>query len=202
MVLLKKIFGYTLAVVTIGFVLLVIGRMVHFSNLEKTTAVVEKIHSTKLTLADVMGDNLPPDPGEAKDATIAGVDANQNGIRDDVELAVFKQYPKSAKIRAVLLQYALVLQMQATLPIINKDTVTATVEDNESRANVCLWSLSSRSNMPKFLSDIEKYESLIRSLQLNTEARITYLENLFDGNLSSYSSSNEGCDLDLASLPN
>ncbi|MDO8451794.1 MAG: hypothetical protein Q7S76_02900 [bacterium] len=85
---------------------------------ERTDEQVAKIHATKLALDDVMGENLPPVPSNP-DATIAGVDANQNGIRDDVELAIFKEYPDSAKTRAVLLQYALVLQMQMTLPLVN-----------------------------------------------------------------------------------
>ncbi len=169
---------------------------------ERTAELVQKIHATKLQLSDVMGDNLPPDPGAEADKTIAGIDANKNGIRDDVELAIFKEYPNSAKTRAVLLQYALTLQLQMTLPIVNKDTVTATVEDNESRADICLWNLSSRKDMKKFSADIDKYENFIKKLQLNTETRKNYLGNLFEGNLSSYSSSNDGCDLDLKTLPN
>lgn len=168
---------------------------------EMTDTQVAKIHATKLTLDDVMGKNLPPAPSNP-DATIAGVDANKNGIRDDVELAIFKEYPNSAKTRLPLLQYALVLQTQMTLPVVNKGTVTATVEDNESRANICLWTLSSRSNMNKFLADMDKYEEFVKSLQLNTEQRKKYLHDLFVGNLGSYSASNEGCDLDLATLPN
>ena len=41
----------------------------------------------------------PPD----YDATIAGVDANENGIRDDVELAIFKEYPNFPYLQAVKL---------------------------------------------------------------------------------------------------
>ena len=53
-----------------------------------------------------MGTNLPPQPYEPEnDATVAGLDKNNNGIRDDVELAIFAKYPKSAKIRAAELQY-------------------------------------------------------------------------------------------------
>jgi hypothetical protein len=201
MVLLKKIFGYTLAVVTIGFVLLVIGRMVHFSNLEKTTAVVEKIHSTKLTLADVMGDNLPPDPGEAKDATIAGVDANQNGIRDDVELAVFKQYPKSAKIRAALLQYALVLQMEFTQPVVNKEIVIAVAQES-SRASMCIGQLSSRNNIEKFIKVTYEYNDFIKSRQINNKERDLF-EAEFLKKIGSYSDLNGvDCDIDFATLPN
>ena len=99
-------------VILVAFAILVIVRMFHFYNLKKTVAEVEKIHATKLTVDDVMGKSLPPDPGAEADKTVAGIDANKNGIRDDVELAIFKEYPNSAKTRAVLLQYALALQME------------------------------------------------------------------------------------------
>src|SRR3989344_9044228 len=89
-----------------GYVILVIVRVVQLSNTDKTEAQVAKINAAKLQPSDVMGDNLPQDPGVDADKTIAGIDANNNGIRDDVELAVFKEYPNSAKTRAVLLQYA------------------------------------------------------------------------------------------------
>ena len=197
-----KIFLWVFLILVALFIVLVIVRLFHSFDVDKTNAQVFKIHNTKLTIDDVMGKNLPADPGVLADQTVQGVDANGNGIRDDVELAIFNAYPKSTKTRAVLLQYALVLQMQMTLSIINKETVTATVEDNESRADVCLWNLSSRSNMTKFIADMEKYKSFIENLQLNTEQRKTYLHNLFKGNLGSYAASNDGCDIDLKTLLN
>jgi len=198
---LSKVVMYILFVFAILFLVLVVVRMFHLNNVDKTSDVVAKIHATKLTLDDVMGKNLPPDPGALADQTIQGIDANKNGIRDDVELAIFKTYPNSAKTRAVLLQYALVLQMQMTLPLINKETVTATVED-KSRANVCMWSLSSRSDMKKFSADMEKYRNYTENLQLNNESRKQYLYNLIENNLGSYTASNSGCDLDLSTLLN
>ena len=78
--------------------------MFHFYNLDKTNEQVVKIHNTKLMMDDVIGKNLPPDPGAEADKTVQGIDANKNGIRDDVELAIFKAYPDSAKTRAVMLQ--------------------------------------------------------------------------------------------------
>jgi len=169
--------------------------------LKTTPGQVAKIHATKLTMDDVMGKNLPPDPGVEADKTVAGIDANKNGIRDDVELAIFKEYPDSAKTRAVLLQYALVLQMEMTLPFLSKETATAIVEDNESRADICVWSLSSRSDMDKFTADIEKYRNFVKQRQVNTEERKNYVHDFYRY-VGSYSSSNEGCDLDPATFSN
>ena len=36
---------------------------------------------------------LPPDPGAAGDATVAGIDINNNGVRDDVERAIHARNP-------------------------------------------------------------------------------------------------------------
>src|SRR3989339_1329404 len=126
------VFG-TLAVF---YFVLVIIRMFHFYNLDKTNEQVAKIHNTKLTMDDVIGKNLPPDPGAEADKTIQGIDANKNGIRDDVELAIFKAYPNSAKTRAVLLQYALALQMEVVQKIISTDVV-GEVANKQDRAFFC-----------------------------------------------------------------
>ncbi len=197
----KKILKWGAATIGIAFITLVIIRVPYVYNLEKTNEQVAIIHATKLTLADVMGNNLPPDPGADADKTIQGIDANKNGIRDDVESAIFKEYPNSAKTRMPLLQYALARQIQMTLPIVNEKTVTATVEDTNSKAELCLWTLSSRFNMDKFLADMDKYESFVKDYQINTEQRKKYINDLYEY-LRSYSSSNEGCDIDPATLPN
>ena len=163
----------------------------------KTDVQVEKILNTKLTLDDVLGTNLPPDPGTLADQTIAGVDANHNGIRDDVELAIFNAYPKSAKTRAVLLQYALLLQTESTEPIVNKDTATAASEQY-SRAFDCIGQI-----VPKSNDDIEKielYVSFVEDKQLNTKERKDLKIN-FDNQTGSFELQ-RGCDVDLKTLPN
>ena len=99
----KKIFAHKIFkifkwafLVLIGLYLIVVAfRVVYFFNLDKINAQVEKIHNTKLNLDDVMGKNLPPNPEALADATVEGIDANNNGIRDDVELAIFKKDRKS-----------------------------------------------------------------------------------------------------------
>ena len=186
MALTKKILKWGAIVLVGGFVLLVIVRVFHFGNLEKTNEQVEKIHSTRLQLSDVMGENLPPDPGEAADDTIAGVDANENGIRDDVELAVFEKYPKSAKKRAVSLQYAMALQMMTTQEIFNTDTATAVIQQ-KSRAYECV-------------GDNSEVRNFVDEKQLNTKERKEWDEEFY-GKVGSYSELRENiCDLDLSTL--
>lgn len=77
----------------------------------RSPEVVERIHSRTVTMEMVEGTNLPPMPPELeRDATVAGVDSNNNGVRDDVEIAIHKRHPDSPKIRAAQLQYAMALQ--------------------------------------------------------------------------------------------
>src|SRR3989344_8605528 len=115
--MLKKTLKWTGLVILAVYVALVIYRGFVLWAEEKTNEQVAKIHATKLMLADVLGDNLPPAP-ENPDATVEGVDQNKNGIRDDVELAIFAEYPNSARTRTVLLQYALALQMEVTQELV------------------------------------------------------------------------------------
>lgn len=184
-----------------GFGVLVIVRMFVLDAKEKTAEQVKKIHDTKLTIDDVMGENLPPDPGTEADKTVAGVDANENGIRDDVELAIFKEYPNSAKTRAVLLQYALALQMEVTQTRVNTGTVTAVAEDS-GRAHLCVGEITSRSDMNKFIETTKGFYSFIEDRQWNLEARRKAHKDFYDGNLSSYSSPEEICDFDVTLLIN
>jgi len=50
--------------------------------------------------------SLPPDPGEAGKATLAGIDSDGDGVRDDVQRWIATTYPNSEKIRAALRQLA------------------------------------------------------------------------------------------------
>ncbi len=185
------------------FIAGVIWRLPAAIERQKTGEQIAKIRATKLTIDDVMGVNLPlpPDP-ELKDATIAGFDSNRNGIRDDVELAIFEAYPDSARTRAALLQYALALQTQMTLEVVNKKTFVATIEDMDTRALNCLWSLFSRDDLEKFIEETTRYEDFIKELQYNTEQRKRAIKELYEQNLDSFSASRGGCDIDPSFLPN
>ena len=78
-----KILMWAFLVIVVAYFVLVGFRIKHFVDLDKINAQIEKIHATTLTLDDVMGKNLPADPGLEADKTVQGIDANNNGIRDD-----------------------------------------------------------------------------------------------------------------------
>ncbi len=202
-----KILKWAFLVLFFLYSILVIVRVIHFFNLDKINAQVEKIHNTKLTLDDVMGKNLPPDPGALANATVQGIDANKNGIRDDVELAIFKKYPNSAKTRAVLLQYALVLQMEFNQPIINTKTVTEVITEN-SRADSCVADIMVPRKTPESFrtyNEVEKinsYINFVEKLEFNTEARKKANEDFYNYLRSYGESTNSICDIDISKLPN
>lgn len=195
-----------MAVIFAAFMLLVIARIPHYIDTKKTDEQVAKIHATKLTMDDVMGKYLPPDPGAEADKTVAGIDANKNGIRDDVELAIFKEYPNSAKTRAVLLQYALALQMEVVQPFENTGNVTEVVRE-QSRADSCVADALVPRESPESWrtpADVEKINVFINFVgdkQFNTQERKTAKTNFFK-NLGSYASMDSVCDIDYSVLIN
>ncbi|MCM2338832.1 MAG: hypothetical protein NDI62_00020 [Burkholderiales bacterium] len=202
-----KILKWMFLIFILIFIILLFWRYNDRKDIEKTNIEVAKIHNTKLTLDDVMGKNLPPDPGSLAGATVQGVDANSNGIRDDVEIAIFKEYPNSAKTRAVLLQYALALQMQTVQTIFNTKTVTEVVTEL-SRADTCLADTLVPGLNPEFgRSDLEmeKIDFFIKFLenkQFNNEKR-KKAEQIFYESMRSYGeSTNEICDIDISKLTN
>ncbi|MDE2071474.1 MAG: hypothetical protein KGI70_01945 [Patescibacteria group bacterium] len=182
--LLKKIWHWVrwaLLVLVLAYIGLVLYRIPAVAEQQKTDAAVQKIHSQKITLADVTGTNLPPPPDKAhNDATVAGIDKNNNGIRDDVELWIFSKYPNSAKIRAAELQYAMTEQMYFT-QVFNTETWKAVAEEN-SRANICL-------------TIVGKNFIEVRSLVLNTQLRKDEEEKIFDFITSHGPAKGEPCDV-------
>ncbi len=207
MILLKKILKWTLITLLVLFVVAELIRWPFRVREERTAEQVQIIHNTKIKVADVMGNNLPPDPGVEADKTIAGIDANQNGIRDDVELAIFNKYPNSAKTRSALLQYALALQMETNQPVVNEYTVTEVVRE-QSRADACVSdTISPRktSEASRTYADIvkiDKYIDFVKSVQYNTVERKGNREN-FVKKVGSFSESeNKVCDIDYSTLVN
>jgi len=54
--------------------------------------------------------NLPPDPGAAGKLTLAGIDSDNDGVRDGVQRWIVMTYPNSQKTRAALSQMTKTMQ--------------------------------------------------------------------------------------------
>lgn len=106
---------------------------------------------------------LPPDPGPAGKATLAGIDSNGNGVRDDVERYIAINHQDSAKVRAALMQFAVVVQVEL---IDSTDKQKSIQHANEAgKAIDC---------MVYVVGSVQKAEDLYKELRpviLNTDAR-------------------------------
>ena len=175
---------------------------------QKTEKAVAAIHAKRLTLDTVMGKNLPPQPEQAvNDATIEGIDANENGIRDDVELAIFRNYPNSARIRAAQLQYAMALQTELT-KVFNTGTLIAAIQE-EGRASLCIVATAPKVDLSQGEEEAKRIFSIsdgrhneVEKMVLNTEPRKVRRKEVLKY-LSTYGDlSGENCDVTVSVLPN
>ena len=205
-----RIVRWPLAVIFLLFVGLVIYRIPVVEERMKTEEVVKKIHAQKIMLADVLGQNLPPEPDSLlKDATIEGIDANGNGIRDDVELAIFKLHPDSARIRAAELQYAMALQDEMTKDVFNQETLVAVLQE-KSRASLCVTDTGPKVNrsdsdetINKALAVTDTRKQEVENLVSNTDQRRARRQEIRERYMTSYGDiAGPECDIDLISLPN
>ena len=183
--------------------------IIRINEQEKTQKAIDFINSKKITLDDVMGKNLPPAPDQKlNDATIAGIDANNNYIRDDVELAIFKEYPNSAKIRAAELQYAQALQLELT-QVFNSPTLVAVMK-KESSAGMCVSKTippskptNSRTDLMAAFNLIDKRNKEVNSLVINISLREEKHLDVYKKYMAGYASPDRDyCDINTSSLSN
>lgn len=115
-------------------------------------------------------EKIPADPGEAGRATVAGVDLNRNGIRDDVERWIAQTFPKCARFRAALAQVALSVQRKiATAEVTEEIAKDLATEEGSATACFAVESESCES------ASIEKFIELSVRLQNTPERGKAYL---------------------------
>jgi len=202
-------------VLVLLFVGLVVYRIPFVLEQRKTAETVAFIQEQRITMDDVTGTNLPPSPDPALvDATIEGIDANTNGIRDDVELAIFERYPDDSRLRSAMLQYAKALQLYLTHAF-NEETWKAGI-GQLNRSTSCL-SESAGDPRPRPTEDAPEeewtrwlkewsiikngLEDEIKTLILNFEGRKTQYDTNFEYTTSHGGGSRPYCDLDPTSFP-
>lgn len=121
----------------------------------------------KITLT-ISDQTLPPDPGEAGKATIEGIDADLDGVRDDIQRYIVLTYPDSEKTREGLFQYIRsvdAFMMKATTP---ENAYTLANQTSEAR-----WCL-------QYILGFDEAVTARRILLaefLNTQARFTAYSN-------------------------
>lgn len=69
-----------------------------------------RVKSPVMTISVTVPVDLPPDPGPGGMTTLAGVDSDGDGVRDDVQRYIALTYPNSAQTRAALTQITKAVQ--------------------------------------------------------------------------------------------
>lgn len=105
---------------------------------------------------------LPLDPGEAGKQTIAGIDTDGDGVRDDIERYIALTYPESARTRAALTQIAVALQV-ALLASNNRDASLAAASARLNAIDCLLFIHGTQTGRARF--------NELRAQILNTEDR-------------------------------
>lgn len=177
-----------------------------------TAEIVADIHSQKLMMKDVLGENLPPKPNEKlNNSTLEGIDANNNGIRDDVELAIFKLYPDSASIRSGALQYAKAMQMHFRKDITNSKIFVAVLQE-KSRGGSCFYqalpsddvrSAKTNEEMSKAFAVLDIQKEKLYNIIMNTNERKNKEEENYEKYMTSMGDiGGNDCDIDPLVLSN
>ncbi len=139
---------------------------------------------------------LPPEPNpEINNATLLGIDSNNNGVRDDVERWIYKSYDNPIE-RGIFMQSAKAYNLVIVDP--KKAHETVKYSDNVSS---CLYYWIYESNPRPF----DKYKHFsnrkkLKNIQFNTQERHMAYERYnaeFNGEvLSAPDASKEKCEFD------
>jgi len=200
---------FVILVLYIGVVIYRIPAAIERSD---TKEAVDFIHSQRLTMDDVLGKNIPPKPdAKLNNSTLQGIDANNNGIRDDAELAIFKLYPDSARQRSGALQYAKALQMHFSDKIFNSKTFVAVIQE-EGRGESCFYHSLPSKDIKSAKTDAEASKAFavkdiqkenLYNLIMNTKERKNKEETNYEKYMTTFSSlGSPYCDIDPLTLDN
>jgi len=139
--------------------------------------------------------NLPPDPGPAGKATLAGIDSDNDGVRDDVQRWIVFNYPNSAKTRAALTQMTKTMQqflLSAADPV--KSYANAVQQDRDIECLVYV--------QPNNYYDIGmKLRAIFLNTDLRTKAWLQADKHLSGKGFPSHSNKKLGCNFNPDALP-
>lgn len=135
-----------------------------------------------------------PSPS-AESATVAGVDADQDGIRDDVNRYIATTYPNSAKSRSALMQYS--KGVQRSFVNVSTPGQAAALEPQLLRAGACVTAIMGSA------SAITEIDVRMANTPARVKARSDY-EGYLEGKVFTIPAGDPAtlCDVNPASLSN
>lgn len=149
---------------------------------------------------DAAASNLPPDPGEEGKKTLAGIDSDDDGVRDDVQRYIALTYPDSEKTRAGLTQYA--KSVQGALLDADDKELSMKHEEKISKADDCIEFMLGTDEYDQYISN--EALPMILNTKERTMAYFKYDEQL-GGEVFSLTPEDQlrfSCDIDPSTLSN
>ena len=140
----------------------------------------------------------PPAPSViSNDSTLAGVDGNNNGIRDDVERWIAQTYPRSTRMRAAFAQLAIVGQKQVT--VVPRRTVSSALHKlgrEDTDAIDCILKQEIALGLSHGVREFT-------AMQFNTDPRLNALKEYKErlGVLSYKTPDQNTCKVNMSALP-
>lgn len=151
----------------------------------------------------------PPDPGPDNDKTLAGIDSNGNGVRDDIERYIAANHGESSQKVAYLMQYA-----RAVAPFVrermNSPAEALKHSAHLSRTNACAARLIGPADRAMTPAELRRFDEWLDAAQaveiqhLNTADRLArFIENerMLSGQgltLENWNSAQAACDFPAA----
>ena len=133
------------------------------------------LQSTKpVEVYEIIDGHLLPEKPKNPDATLLGVDANKNGVRDDVERWIYLEMPTyhHPEIeRVIAMQKAKAYQMALVDPTNKDDKVYISIK----RVRDC-WSYYRISKALPFDGAVQKFGNNLRDIYFNTKKRLRVYE--------------------------
>ena len=145
-------------------------------------------------------DKLPPDPERSGKETLAGVDTDGDGVRDDVQRFIVENYGYSERGVRALNNLARSYQVEiVTADSASREQVHNLSEQISKDASCLIWSVDKQE------LTFENVTNSVRKRMLNTperRARHYKFQGLFSGGPMYEGSVEEACGYDPAALPN
>jgi len=120
--------------------------------------------SVTFSINEIDKEQLPPEPGSQGTNTVAGIDSNDNGVRDDVEIGIYQLHELNHENREILKTGAKAFQEALTA------TLNEATQDNDNASEELAkfaYCLTQHSSM-----DRRKALAQLKTLQMNTPERV------------------------------
>ena len=143
--------------------ILILAASLNFSGCQKEVAGVNGDNELKIA--------LPVDPGKEGEKTLEGVDTDGDGVRDDIQIAIYKRYPNDQLKQDALKQAAKAIQ---------KEVISGNVEDLDlalkatEESSLSLYCLAER--FEDFSQEMDYLEYIFINTDERSEAYIKYNE--------------------------